>query len=475
MGIKASEGKGMRRPRRSLRYDILLRVAMAMSILAVVTPFSLCWFVYYAQRVELISSIHRSAGIIGLFTALYCFFGRVYDAFLISSKRISELYFSQVLSILMADGMMFLVLWLISGGFPHMLPALLALVGQLLLSALWCRCAQSWYFARFAGQKAGIVFDVRHGMEDLFGAYGLDKKFDIQFSCSIEECLAQRMRILNGVDAVFLCGIHSHERNTILKYCVKNGIVVYMIPCIGDVLMSGAKQMHMFHLPILRAERYHPPIEYRFMKRTFDVVSSAAVIVLTSPVMLAVAIAIKAHDGGPVFYRQARLTKDGRVFEILKFRSMRIDAEKDGIARLSSGDCDDRITSVGRFIRASRLDELPQLFNILFGSMSVVGPRPERPEIAAQYEEEMPEFALRLQAKAGLTGYAQVYGKYNTIPYDKLQMDLMYISNPSFIEDLKIIFATIQILFQTESTEGVAAGRTTASNKANADDSKKSA
>ena len=150
-------------------------------------------------------------------------------------------------------------------------------------------------------------------------------------------------------------------------------------------------------------------------------------------------------DGGPAFYKQVRLTKDGKQFEILKFRSMRVDAEKDGVARLSTGDKDDRITKVGHIIRACRLDELPQLLNILKGDLSIVGPRPERPEIAAQYCEEMPEFALRLQAKAGLTGYAQVYGKYNTTPYDKLQMDLMYIAHPSLIEDLKIMLATVKI------------------------------
>ena len=161
-------------------------------------------------------------------------------------------------------------------------------------------------------------------------------------------------------------------------------------------------------------------------------------------------------------YKQVRLTKDGKQFEILKFRSMRVDAEKDGVARLSTGDKDDRITKVGHIIRACRLDELPQLLNILKGDLSVVGPRPERPEIAAQYCEEMPEFALRLQAKAGLTGYAQVYGKYNTTPYDKLQMDLMYIAHPSLIEDLKIMLATVKILFMPESTEGVSEGQTTA-------------
>ena len=272
--------------------------------------------------------------------------------------------------------------------------------------------------------------------------------------------------MLRNMDSVFLCGVHSHDRNIILKYCVFNNINVYMIPRIGDVIMSGAKRTHMFHLPILRVGRYNPPIEFVILKRLFDIVSSALVIMVTSPIMIGVAIAIKAYDGGPVFYKQTRLTKDGKKFKILKFRSMRTDAEKDGVARLSTGENDDRITPVGHFIRACRLDELPQLFNILGGSMSVVGPRPERPEIAAQYEEEMPEFALRLQAKAGLTGYAQVFGKYNTIPYDKLQMDLMYIANPSLLEDLRIIFATIQVLFQKESTEGVASGQTTAESTA---------
>ena len=132
---------------------------------------------------------------------------------------------------------------------------------------------------------------------------------------------------------------------------------------------------------------------------------------------------------------------------------MRVDAEK-GKAVLSSGESDPRITPVGRVIRKIRADELPQLFNILSGSMSFVGPRPERPEIAEIYCSRFPDFSLRLQAKAGLTGYAQVYGKYNTTPEDKLKMDLMYISRPSIAEDFRTVFATIKILFEPESTEG---------------------
>ena len=134
---------------------------------------------------------------------------------------------------------------------------------------------------------------------------------------------------------------------------------------------------------------------------------------------------------------------------------MRVDAEKDGVARLSTGDNDDRITPIGKVVRKCRLDELPQLFNILKGDMSIVGPRPERPEIAEQYYQTMPDFKLRLQVKAGLTGYAQVYGKYNTDPYEKLELDLLYIKDMGILTDLRLMFATVGILFSSESTAGV--------------------
>ena len=322
-----------------------------------------------------------------------------------------------------------------------------------------------WYFKAFPPKRTAIVYDRQRNIEPLISAYGLEKKYRIQRIVTVDECIDSRMAQLKGMEKVFLCGIHSHERNIILKYCIKKNITVYVLPRIGDVIMSGAKRVHLFHLPFLRVARYDPAPEYLLVKRLFDIVVSATALVVLSPVLLVTAIAIRAYDGGPAFYRQTRLTKNGRRFGVIKFRSMRVDAEKDGVARLSTGDNDDRITPIGRFIRKVRIDELPQLINILEGSMSIVGPRPERPEIARQYEEQLPEFSLRLQAKAGLTGYAQVYGKYNTTPYDKLQMDLMYIANPSLLEDLRIIFATVKILFIPESTEGVSEGMETAMEK----------
>lgn len=441
--------------------DIVLGCVKLLDLILVTLPFAICWFSYYAEKI--FTPFYRRGNwlIVAAFFVLYVLFSHIYDALLISFNQISELVYSQVLSILFADGVMFIVLCLLTRAFPNILPALAALVGQVGFAVLWSVFADKWYFSVFPAKPSAVIYNIRHGLERLVRDYGLDRKFDIQITASVEECLND-LHMLDAMDTVFLSDICSHDRNIFLKYCIDKGISVYVIPRVGDTLMSSAHRIHMFHLPILRVERYNPSLAFRLMKRMIDVAFSAAAILALSPIMLITAIAVKVSDGGPVLYRQLRLTQGGKQFYMPKFRSMRVDAEKDGVARLSTGDSDDRITSVGRIIRKVRIDELPQLFSILFGTMSIVGPRPERPEIAAQYEEEMPEFALRLQAKAGLTGYAQVYGKYNTTPYDKLQMDLMYIAHPSILEDFRIIFATVKILFMPESTRGVEARNVTA-------------
>ena len=190
-----------------------------------------------------------------------------------------------------------------------------------------------------------------------------------------------------------------------------------------------------------------------FWKRFFDVVLSGLALIVLSPILLIVAIAIHAEDGGPVFFKQERVTLGGKRFMILKFRSMIVDAEKDGRPH-PAGEKDDRITKVGNVIRATRIDELPQLWNIFRGDMSIVGPRPERWEHDEKYTKEVPEWPLRLKVKGGLTGYAQVYGKYNTTALDKLKLDLFYITNYSLVLDVQIIFETLKIVLRKDSTEG---------------------
>ena len=443
------------------KHDLILRIIKTLDAVLMTVPFALCWYLYYAKHIASPFYAKGDYLVVALFFVLFVIFGRVYDAFLMSMQRISEIVYAQFLAAAVSDFIMYIVIWLLSKHLPNILPGVAALIGQVVLAAVWAYNAHHAYFKIFPPQATAVIYDTRHGMEKLIGKYGLDTKYKVVLTATADECIAN-LAMLDGVSTVFMSGIHSHDRNVILKYCVENNIGIFVIPRIGDTIMSGAYPMHMFHLPMLKVGRYHPQPEYLFIKRLLDIVISAVALVVLSPIFLVTAIAIKVTDHGPVFYKQIRLTKDGKEFGILKFRSMRVDAEKDGVARLSSGDHDDRITPVGKVIRACRIDELPQLLNILKGELSIVGPRPERPEIAAQYCEEMPEFSLRLQAKAGLTGYAQIYGKYNTTPYDKLVMDLMYIAHPSIVEDLKIMFATVKILFMPESTEGVSEGQTTA-------------
>ncbi len=399
-----------------------------------------------------------------LFFAVYIVFCRIYQGVRVSTMSLSEMIYSQTLAALLSDLILYASLWMITGIFSHVWFLLPVLLTQFAVSFIWSFCTNRLYFRMNRPSRTILIYNHRSGLQKLIHEYGLEKKYHLETIYQVQDIM-ENLSILSDYETIFLSDIRSMDRNRILKYCVEHNLQMFVIPRIGDTLMSSARPMHMFHLPMLEVNGYRPSPYYLIWKRIFDVVVALLSMIILSPIFLITAIAIKATDGGPVFYKQERMTQYGRKFMIHKFRSMRVDAEKDGVARLSTGAKDDRITPVGRIIRACRIDELPQLIDILKGDLSVVGPRPEREAIALQYEETMPEFRLRLLAKAGLTGYAQVYGKYNSTPYDKLQMDLMYIAHPSFMQDLKICFATVKILFLPESTEGVEEGSATAMKK----------
>ncbi len=255
----------------------------------------------------------------------------------------------------------------------------------------------------------------------------------------------------------------------LFSYCYENNIRCYSVPKIPDIMIMAAENLHWFDTSLLLFRNRGLSADQMFVKRLFDIIVSLIGIILSSPFMLIIAICIKAYDNGPVFYTQDRLTKDEKIFKVYKFRSMRVEPADAEISMTRKHD--DRITPVGKIIRNIHFDELPQLFNILKGDMSIVGPRPERPEIAEKYYKSIPEFSYRLKVKAGLTGYAQVYGKYNTTPYDKLKLDLTYIERYSFLLDLKLIMLTVKILFQNEDVVGIDPGQTTAANEEPAKDS----
>lgn len=432
-------------------------VVKMVNIVLLMIPFLICWTLYYEPRTTTVGSKQVSVLVMIIFFLICYYFGQRLDCFRVSILQIRDVIFGEVLATMITDIIMYILIWVLSIHLPNLIPGLITWGGQCVIGVIWAYVMHQSYFSTHPPLRTIVIYDERMGMENLIHTYGLEKRFNIKTVYPVESIM-DKLEVMEEFDAAFLCGIHSHERNIILKHCISHKIKLFMIPGIADVMMRGSEQIHMLYLPILKTQRYKPSIEYQIIKRTMDIVVSGIATIVLSPLFLITAIAVKS-DGGPAFYKQKRLTKDGKVFEILKFRSMRVDAEKYSGAVLSAGENDPRITKVGRIIRACRLDELPQLLNILKGDMSLVGPRPERPELQKEIEKEVPEFGLRLQAKAGLTGYAQVYGKYNTTFYDKLLMDLMYISKPSILEDFTIMLATVKILTSKESTEGVGEGK----------------
>lgn len=397
-----------------------------------------------------------------LFVAIYTSFVKVYGGFAVGTSPVSDLVFSQIIAIGFLQGFSYIIFSLLSYRLVSLWPFIGMFVAFSLFATLWCLVANKVYFSMHIPKKTVVLFGNVDSYYSLKDIRRMNNRFTVLRTYNCEKTpLSELFDSIKNVDAVFLCGVPSDYRNEVVKFCIAQDKVAYVKPKISDTIIRGGKTIQLLNIPVYRCKRKDGDIIYLWLKRGFDIVLSLIAIVISSPFMLATAIAIKAYDKGDVLYRQTRLTKNGKEFQVLKFRSMIQDAEKDGVARLAK-DGDDRITPVGKIIRKLRLDELPQLFNILKGDMSFVGPRPERPEIARQYEKDMPEFALRLQVKAGLTGYAQVYGKYNTPPYDKVQMDLMYIANQSLLEDLRLMLMTFKILFIPSSTEGVDANQTTA-------------
>ena len=439
----------------------LLQVLIkATNVLAMALTFALVWTMLYDEQTRLGTSGQTKVLLMIVCLLAYIVIGRIYEAFLLGSERVRHMVYSQMLAAAITDCLSFFVLWMVMGSVPNLLYFLVILPIQLVVATLWGIGANRWYFKHFPPKQALIIARDPQEAYQMAEYKGFSRKFMIAGVLTTHEMMHLPEKELENIEVVFL--LRTENAWEVMQRCAMNGIRVYRMPLISEIIASCSTTVTMFNTPMLRMDGYNPGPTYVVLKRCMDLVLVGCVMPFVLPIMLVVAVAIKLDDGGPVFYRQERLTQGGKRFSIMKFRSMRVNAESDGVARLSTGVNDDRVTKVGRVIRALRLDELPQLLNILKGDMSIVGPRPERPELTEEYAKSIPEFKLRLLAKAGLTGYAQVYGKYNTTPEDKLRMDLMYILRPSVLEDLRIMMATVKVLFMPESTEGVAEGQTTA-------------
>jgi exopolysaccharide biosynthesis polyprenyl glycosylphosphotransferase len=419
------------------------------------------WMGYYSNNIEL--PFFRKGN--WLMAALYCvlllFFVQTYGGLKIGYHKIGDIIYSQSLAAVCVNAITYIQICLLDRHFVNAVPLLIMTLGQVAIISVWAYIFQKFYAKMFPPRRMILVCGERpaFGLKNKINTR--EDKYNICEMVNIDRGMDYVFERIQGYEAVIIGDIPSQERNHIMKHCFERSIRAYMLPKISDIILRGSDDIHLFDTPLLLARNNGFTFEQKVMKRTVDIVVSLFLVILTSPIMLVTAIAIKLYDGGSPIHQQTRLTMGGKEFNVYKFRSMIMDAEKDGIARLAA-EGDVRVTPIGKVIRSTRIDELPQLFNILKGEMSLVGPRPERPQIAAEYRQYMPEFDYRLKVKGGLTGYAQIYGKYNTSPYDKLKLDLMYIENYSFRLDLKLILMTLKVVFMKESTEGVAEGQTTA-------------
>ena len=393
--------------------------------------------------------------IVLVYAAFMLLFLYIYGGFKIGYIKRGNLIYSQALSGLCANVIMYLQIVLLYRRLPDVRPLLAMTLADLLVIGICSYFFDKLFSYIFPPRDILLIYG-EYPVEKLGGKIATRKdKFRIKERISVDEDFETiQKKILEYENGGVLLGdIHSSDRNEIFKFCYVHLILVYLTPKVSDIIVRNGETLHLFDTPLLLCRNYGLNIGQRFAKRTLDLVVSVLMFIVASPFMLVTAIAIKAYDKGPVLFKQKRLTIDGKEFYVYKFRSMIVDAEKDGKSQ-PAADHDPRITPVGRILRATRLDELPQLIDILIGNMSLVGPRPERVEHVEKYTEDLAEFEYRLKVRGGLTGYAQIYGKYNTSPYDKLQLDLIYIQNYSIFLDIKLILMTIKIMFMKESTEG---------------------
>lgn len=438
-------------------YVKLYRRCVALIIIAVMT---MLFYVLWDQKLNgLMDRKFLGKGnwlVLFYYAVITYVFMHLWGGFKLGYQKIANVIASQILAAVSVNFMVYIQVVLMIGTINELWITAQQMVGLAIEEIVACLAISILFmniYTRLFPAHRILQINGDHENHLRMKMKSRDDKYQICEEISIHEPHDVILDKIAGYDTVLLNDIPSVHKNKILKYCFDHSIRVYFTPKISDILVTGTEVIDLFDSPLLLCKNIGLGFEQKVCKRIVDVIVSLLGLLIASPVMIVTAVCIKCEDGGPVFFRQDRCTLNGRVFSICKFRSMVVGAEKDGKPRPAT-DHDDRITKVGNIIRRTRIDELPQLFNILKGEMSLIGPRPERIEHIERYEREIPEFAYRLKMKGGLTGYAQVYGRYNTTAYDKLKMDLLYIVNYSVLLDLQILFETIKILFKKDSTEG---------------------
>ena len=456
----------MERENNLLKKNIVKQSYKIVSLLIMFHSASALWYYNISPYWENGYTGYLTLALVGImFCIIYWFFAKMYQALKIGIYRLTELMYFQVLAIVLADAALLFesIMWFhgfqklkIWSYFLGMVFQVVAMGGNIFV--------HNRLFALYDERRKILIVYGNDGYKTLIKKMQSKKyRYEIVGCFSDETSLEVLEDNIEKAEGIYLYEVDDQLKRKLVLFCDSISKDIYLTQSVEDLLTMGFDVSHTFDTPFIRTKRMPEKWYYAFIKRTIDILFSSMGLIILSPMLLIVAACIKLYDGGPVFYKQIRLTKGHKEFEIYKFRSMIVDAEKNG-ARLAAQN-DNRITPIGKVIRATRVDELPQLINILKGDMTLVGPRPERPEIEDVYLKEIPEFGMRLKVKAGLTGYAQVFGKYNTSPEDKLKLDLLYINQRSLLLDFKLIFYTIKIIFIPEATEGIEENKTTAGSK----------
>ena len=390
--------------------------------------------------------------LMGIYAVIIFLLFHYSDSFGYGSSKLTDISVSQCIAIFLVNFLTYWQLSLVANVMINPLPMLLLTVIDIIVCVVLCYVYTAFYHNHFGPRDIVMVYGTENALELESKMAVRNDKYNIVKKVHVSEGFDAICEEIGKYESVLINDVPAEMRNDIVKYCYMNAIRVYAVPKISDIIIGGAEEICLFDTPLVLIKGMGLNLEQRLLKRLMDIILCSVAMIVAAPIMLVVAIAIKLEDGGPVFFTQKRATLNGKTFDILKFRSMIVDAEKYGV--IPATDKDPRITKVGNVIRATRIDELPQIINIIKGDMSIVGPRPERIEHVEKYSKDVPEFYYRLKVKGGLTGYAQIYGKYNTSAYDKIRLDLMYIEKYSLLLDIKLILMTLQIMLRKESTEG---------------------
>lgn len=437
-------------------YKFQKSIILAMKFIMYAAAFATFFLMFSIDNREIIELSRTAAVTLSTYVIILVLLSGTYGSFDIGKRKDKDIVFSLMLSGALTDLITYFELTIMKTNEANNTTFRLENIGilvsviliQFVIFVIFVRLGSRFYFKLNDAEKCLIIADDKTSAGRVAKALGdFSERYVIADVIGYED--DQLKDKIVKADTVILYEVPVDVRKEVIDWCYQNLKNIYYNPSVADILQHSSQQTVIDDIPFYAWQFHLIGFEQRIIKRLMDLSISLILLVLTSPILLISAICIRKNDGGSVFFRQKRATANGKVFEIYKFRTM-----KENVENRSATRDDDRITGVGRVLRKYRIDELPQLINIVKGDMSLVGPRPEMMENVEDYTRELPEFRYRLRMKAGLTGYAQIFGKYNTSSRDKLMLDLMYIENYSLVKDIQLLFQTVLVIFKAdESTE----------------------